>query len=163
MLLPAFGLPTRPTSAITFSSKSRLRTSPSPPGVCSRGAVGRRFEMGVAIAAAAAAGDDDLLADLRQVFQEKLAVGVVDHGAGGNRQDQIRGAAAVAIAAGAGHAILGPPMFAMGQSSEAIDARLGHENDAAAVAAVAAVGPAAGMNFSRRKLRQPLPPLPAAT
>ena len=40
--------------------------------VLARRAVGRRFEVGVALAAAAAAGDDDLLAGLRQVFEQKL-------------------------------------------------------------------------------------------
>ena len=38
VLLPAFGFPRRPTSAITFSSNVMRRFSPTPPAVCSRGA-----------------------------------------------------------------------------------------------------------------------------
>ena len=38
VLLPALGLPIRPTSAITFSSKISRRRSPLSPAVNSRGA-----------------------------------------------------------------------------------------------------------------------------
>ena len=62
---------------------------------------------------------------------------------GGTSDDQVFGAAAVALRAAAVLAALGPPVLAMRERGEAVDARLGDDDDAAAVAAVAAVGPAA--------------------
>ena len=78
-----------------------------------------------------------------QVFEHVAVVGVDDDRAGRHANDQILGAAAVAIGAAAVLAALRSPVFAMRQGGEAVDARLGHHDDAAAVAAVAAVGPAA--------------------
>ena len=49
-------------------------------------------------------------------------------------------------------------MFAMGQRRQAIDARLGHEDDAAAVAAVAAVGSAARNEFLAAKAEAAVAP-----
>ena len=70
--------------------------------------------------------------------------------------------AAVAVGALPGSPRRGLPGLAMGQGGEAVDALAGDEDHAAAVAAVAAVGPAQGTYFSRRKLTQPSPPLPAS-
>ena len=72
---------------------------------------------------------------------------VSHHGAGRDAEDEIFGAAAVAVRALAVLAAAGPPVLAMGERGQAIDAGLGDQHDAAAVAAVAAVGPAAGDVF----------------
>ena len=69
---------------------------------------------------------------------------VEDHRAGRDGKEQVFGRRAVTVVAAAALAAFGLPLLAMGQRGEAIDAFLGHENDAAAVAAVAAVGTAAG-------------------
>ena len=53
----------------------------------------------------------------------------------------------MAVVAAAVLAAVGLPLLAMGQGGEAVDAFAGDEDDAAAVAAVAAVGPAAGDEF----------------
>ena len=111
--------------------------------VLARGLVGGRFEARVAFAAFAAVGGDHLLAGRRQILQHVAVVGVHDDRAGRNADDQIFGAAAVAVGAAAVLAALGAPLLAMGERDEAIDARLGDHDDAAAVAAVAAVGTAA--------------------
>ena len=70
-------------------------------------------------------------------------LGVDDHRAGRHADHQVFGAAAVAIASRAVLAALGPPVLAVGERRQAVDARLGDHDDAAAVAAVAAVRPAA--------------------
>ena len=74
-------------------------------------------------------------------------LGVEDHGAGRNGNQQILGRPAVAADAAAGLAVLGLPLAAMGQGCKAIDPLFGDKDHAAAVAAVAAVGPAAGDVF----------------
>ena len=52
-------------------------------------------------------------------------VGVHDDRAGRNADDEILGAAAVAVGAAAVLAALGAPMLVMGKRDEAVDARLG--------------------------------------
>ena len=69
--------------------------------------------------------------------------GVHHDRAGRNVNDQVFGAAAVALLAAAMLAAFGAPLFAVGQDGQAIDAGLGNHDDAAAVAAVAAIGAAA--------------------
>ena len=145
MLLPAFGLPTSPTSAMIFSSSRSVRASPSPPGVDSRGsAVDGGLEPEVPLAAAAALGHDDPIADGREVLEHETVPGVMDDGAGRNADHQVLGRRAVALRPSAGLTAFGLPVLAVRQGAEAVDVLLGHEDDAAAVAAVAAVGPAAG-------------------
>ncbi len=113
-------------------------------GVLAGGLVGGAFEAGVSLAAASAAGGDDALARRGQVFEDVAVNRVADDGAGWDAEEEVFGAAAVAVGAAAVLAALGAPAFAMGEGGEAVDAGLGHQDDAAAVAAVAAVGPAAG-------------------
>ncbi len=72
---------------------------------------------------------------------------VADHRARRNKDDQIFGRRPVAIRGAAGLAVLGLPKFYVGQGGKAVDAFLGQEDHAAAVAAVAAVGTAAGHEF----------------
>ena len=68
---------------------------------------------------------------------------VEDHRAGRDEDDQIVRTRAVALRAAARLARLGPPMLAMHERRQTVDARLGDDDHAAAVAAVAAVRPAA--------------------
>ena len=85
----------------------------------------------------------DSLARRGQVFQHVAVLGVDDDRAGRHADDEVLGTAAVAVRAAAVLAALGPPVLAMRERRQAVDARLGHHDDAAAVAAVAAVRPAA--------------------
>ncbi len=107
-----------------------------------RGLIGGRLEPRVSFAAFAAAGRHHAIARLREVLQQQVVLVVEDHRAGRDENDQIVGAGAVALGAAARLARLGPPMLAVHQRREAVDARLGDNDHAAAVAAVAAVGPA---------------------
>ena len=143
--MPAFGLPTRPTSAITFSSSRRVRASPGSPGVDWRGArlvddLKRRFPLPPLPPSAATtcspAGE--------RSFSTCPCSASITTVPGGTGITQIVGRAAVAVGAGPRLAVLGLPQAALGQGGEAIDPLLGDEDDAAAVAAVAAVGSAAG-------------------
>ena len=73
VLLPAFGLPIRPTSAMTFSSRMSSRDSGfAAGGELARRAIGRAFEAQVAFAAAAAAGRDDAIAGTRQILEHVM-------------------------------------------------------------------------------------------
>ncbi len=107
-----------------------------------RGAVGGAGESPVAPAAPAAAGDDDFLAGCRQVAEDIAAVAVVDEGARRDTDDQGTGAAAVAVVGAAAPAGFGNPVLAVDDLGEAVSAGHGADDDVAAVAAVAAVGPA---------------------
>ena len=63
--------------------------------------------------------------------------------------------------AGAVAAALGLVVGIEAEVNERVAMRVGDDVDGTARAAVAAVRPARGTNFSRRKLREPLPPSPA--
>ena len=129
---------------MTFSSSRSVRDFARFAGRdLPRGAVGGRLEARVALAPFAAVGGDDLFAGRGQVLEQMPVLGVEDDRAGRNGEDQVFGRRAVAVVAAAAVAAVGLPLLAMGQRGEAIDAFLGQEDDAAAVAAVAAVGPAA--------------------
>ena len=106
--LPAFGAPTRPMSAMSFSSSSTQRSSPGVPfSAWRRRAVGRRREARVAAAAATAAGDDEAGIGLEQLA-DPVAVGMgADHRPGRDANDDVRGAAAVRLAPGAAAARVG--------------------------------------------------------
>ena len=66
MDLPTLGNPTRPTSASSFSSRRRWRSSPGTPVfVFAWGLMGGGGEMRVAASTASAAGDDDALVRVR--------------------------------------------------------------------------------------------------
>ena len=98
--------------------------------------------MRVALAAVAAAGGDDAVAVVRQVFEHEAVLGVDDERARRDFDDQVVGALALLVGAAAGRAAVGPPEAVMGQGGEIVDAIFGDDDHAAAVAAVAAVGPA---------------------
>src|SRR5205085_7618 len=108
-----------------------------------RGAVGGRCEGAIAAPAAAALGGGNLLARLGQVAQHMAALAVDDQGTGGHVDNQIVGTSAMAIGRPAGAAALGAPVLLMHDRRQAVGAGHGAEDDVAAVAAVAAVRPAA--------------------
>jgi hypothetical protein len=97
----------------------------------------------VSPAATASVSDRDLLARLGQIAQDMAPVAVEDEGSGRDGYKEITATLAVTIGAAAGPARLGPPMLAMHDLGQAVGAGHGLDGDVAAVAAVAAVRPAA--------------------
>ena len=71
-----------------------------------------------------------------------LAVGGLHHRAVGHPQDQVAAVGAVAVVAGAALAVLGLDVRAEVEVEQRVHARVDDQHDAAAVAAVAAVGAA---------------------
>ena len=108
-----------------------------------RGAVGRGLVAGVAAAAHAALEEDHALADLGEVGEQRalLVVGE-DLGADRDLDDQIGAAGAGAVGARAALAARGAEMLGVAEVDQRIEARHRLEHDVAALAAVAAVGPA---------------------
>ncbi len=104
----------------------------------------RAREFRVAATALAAAGHADLHPGLDQVLEQRASVAVVDERAGRHADDDVFALLAVAVIAHAGLSGLCVPMMMAGQVDERGKLRIGFEQDASAVAAVAAVGPALG-------------------
>ena len=113
--------------------------------------------------AAAAPGDDDLIARLLEVPEQEAAVAIADQGPLGHLDDDVGAAAAEAIRPLAVLAPLRPPVALMREMGEVGQALHGADHDVSAATAVAAVGAAPGAYFSRRKLMQPSPPVPPET
>ena len=129
---------------MTFSSRVIQRSSPGWPFSTWRGArLVARLEMGVAMPAAAAAGDDDLVAGRLQVAEQVAAVAVADQGPRRDLDDQVLAAAAEAVRALAVLAAVRLPVPLVREVREVGNAFHGADHDVAAVAAVAAVGAAA--------------------
>ena len=163
VLLPAFGLPTSPTSAITFSSRISVRLSPSPPGVNWRGArfvadLNRVFPL----PPRAAAAGDDLIAGGGQVFEHVAGSGIDRRPCRGGRESR-----------GPRHCgrgnwrcrRAGPTRRSSGWRCES-SARLSTPGVATKITLPPLPpsppsGPPRGTYFSRRKLKQPSPPRPA--
>ncbi len=80
VLLPALGLPMRPTSAMTLSSRIRRRCSPLPPGVHSRARLVEDLKAALPLPPLPAGGDD-LLAGFDEVFDYEAGSGVDNDGA----------------------------------------------------------------------------------
>ena len=125
--------------------------------------VGGGGEARVALAAAAAARHHEALAGLGEIAQALAGGFVVDHRA--HRHVEFDGMAlgAGAVAAFAVAAALGLVLRVEAELQQRVFMRIGHQDDVAAAAAIAAAGPPRGTYFSRRKARQPLPPSPAFT
>ena len=103
--------------------------------------------MKIAIAAAPPFADDDFGAVGGEVAEYVAALAVVNDGARRHGDDEIGAVLAVAIGGAAAFAALRSPEFAINEGSEAVGIGVGAEDDAAAVAAVAAVGTAFGDVF----------------
>ncbi len=107
-----------------------------------RGAVGRGFEIGVAEAAIAAARQQDLVADLVEIGQQRFAILFVDLGADRNFQDQVFAAGAVAVLAHAVAAALRLVVLQIAVIDQGIQPVHRARDHVAAMAAVAAIGAA---------------------
>src|SRR6266511_315638 len=109
-----------------------------------RGAVGGGGEARIAATAAGAPGDQELLAGPNEITQQFARVAVGDHGAKRHLENRVGSALAVLVGALAVLAALGGVMALVVKVQEGRDGRIGLEDDAAAVAAVAAVRTASG-------------------
>ena len=129
---------------MSFSSSRTVRASPGSPGVDCRGArLVDDLKRMLPLPPLPPRATTTWSPGCGQVLEHVAVLGVDDHGAGRDGKDQVLGRGPVAIGPGAALAAGGLPLLAMGQGGEAVDALLGHEDHAAAVAAVAAVGAAA--------------------
>ena len=141
--LPTFGNPTRPMSAMIFSSRKRslLLARPAglefPGGLMRRGGVG-----GVAPPALAALGREEDLALLQEIVEDLLPAFLPDDGPDRDAQDDVLAPLSLPVAPLAGLAVLGFVDGVEAEIDERIQVRFGDEEDAPAVAAAAAVRPA---------------------
>jgi hypothetical protein len=110
----------------------------------SRSAIGGRLEPQVSLAPPAAARRRHLVAGAQQVLQHVAFGGIQHHGAGRHLNRQVVAAAAVAARAAAALAACRPPVPTVRERRQAIDSLAGHQHHASAVAAIAAIRPAAG-------------------
>ena len=161
--MPAFGSPTRPASASSFSRSSIQPDSPSSPRSAKRGAW--RVELVKRLLPCPPAppgGDDRPLARLDEVVAAALEA--LDLRAGRHRDDRVVAAGAVALVALAVAAAPGALVGREAQRGEVAARGVADEDDVAAAAAVAAVGPAARARAPRGGTRRtPLPPAPPST
>ena len=143
MDLPAFGNPTSPTSASSFSSSRRLRSSPGlAVFVLGRRLVGGGGEARIAPAAASALGDDEPLARLGEIVTAVRRCR--------RRRPSCRPAPGFdrravppgPVAAFAVTAALGLVLGIEAEMEQRVVVLAGNHDDVAAAAAVAAAGPA---------------------
>ena len=100
--LPAFGMPSRPTSASTFNSSARRAALAGLAArELARRAVDARLEVDVAEAALAAAREHRALAVLGQVGDQLARLLVADDGADRHGQIDVAARRAIAVAPGA--------------------------------------------------------------
>src|SRR5690606_30957806 len=107
-----------------------------------RRAVDRALEMHVAQPALAAVGDQQAVAVADQVADDLVGIDVGDHGPDRHGDEQVLAALAVALLAHAVLAALGAEDLLVAEVHQRVEVAVGHQPDAAAVAAVAAVRPA---------------------
>ena len=162
--LPAFGNPTSPTSASSFSSSRSRCSSPGVPGfMLGRRLVGGGGEPRIAPSAAAAFRDDETLARLGEVEQPLAGVLVVDDGADGHRQLDRLAVVPCPVAALAVTAALGFVLGVEAEMEQGVVVLLATRTTSPPRPPSPPLGPPRGTNFSRRNARQPLPPSPAFT
>jgi hypothetical protein len=108
-------------------------------GGLARRAVERALEVHVALAAVAAAGDQQALAVLHQVADDLVGGDVHHLGADRHADHHVLAGLAVHLAAHAVLAALGAELALVAEVDQRVEVLVGHQPDAAAVAAVAAV------------------------
>ena len=143
--LPTFGNPTRATSASSLSSSRSQRSSPTSPCSAKDGAR-RRFDRNRALPrppCPPAAARHRSPAWTRSASTAPVVVVAHDR-ALGHRHDGVVAAGAVALLALAVGAVAGAAVRVVAEGEQRRDVAVGDEPDVAAVAAVAAVGPALG-------------------
>ena len=110
-----------------------------------------RGEVGIAHAAPAALGQDQALPGGHEVFNEPAAVGVKNPGARGHRHDHRGAVFAVAVLLLAPAAVFRRQDAPALEQAEGAKGRGDFEDDIAAGAAIAAVGPAPGLEAGPEK------------
>ena len=141
--LPAFGMPSRPTSASTFSSSLSSRRSPSLPSVFWRGA-----RLVVDLKCMLPQPPSPPLASstcwpcsVRSATISPSSASMISVPTG-MRSDDVVGALAIAVGAAAVLAVARLVQLGVAVVDQRIDVAVGDRPDAAALAAVAAVGTA---------------------
>ncbi len=128
-----------------------------------RCAIGGRFEVRVAMPAAAAARDNHRLVGSLQIAQHMSSIAVANDGPRRDFDHQVFAAPAEAIRSLAVLAAVGPPVPLVRKVREVGIPFRGAQQNVSPAAAVAAIGPTPWRVLSRRKLRQPSPPSPPRT
>ena len=126
------------------------------------GPVGRRFEMGVAVPAASAARHDHFIAGSLQVAEHVAAVAIANERAGRDLDDQVLARPPEAIGALAVLAAVRLPVPLVRKVGEVGMAFRGAKDDAAAMAAVAAVGAAPRCVFLPAEAEAAVAPIPSS-
>jgi hypothetical protein len=136
-------MPSRPTSASTFSSSFRLLLLARPAGrLLPRRAVDRALEAHVAEAAVAALGDGDDLARYQQLEQLLAGLGVCDDGADRHLERDVVAGRAEHVRA---HAVLAAPGLVPARITvvhERVEIGVGYGEHMPAAATIATVGAA---------------------
>src|SRR5439155_26050853 len=104
-----------------------------------RRAVHGAFEMRVSFARGTAAGGNDAVAVMRQIFESETFLGINDKGPWRHFDDKVCGATALLVRPTAGRTTGGPPKAVMSQRRQIIHAILSYDHHAAALAAIAPV------------------------
>ena len=145
VLLPAFGYPTRPTSARSFSRNRSTRCSPGSQAQTSRRAVRRRRERRVSSTSSSAARDEHAISDVAQVRERNqfIAMLVVDDGPRRNLEFHVCAAITGAVGAQTVLAALRIEFWMETVRDERVLVLAGDEVDRSARAAVPAVRAAA--------------------
>src|SRR5207249_709257 len=108
--------------------------------VLARRAVGGSGEGFVPSPAGSAFGDDHFLPRFGEVAEDVAAFAVVEDGSGRHRDDDVRAIPSGLLGSAAWSAADGPPMFSIDDLGQTVGAGDGADDDAAAMAAVTAVG-----------------------
>ena len=162
--LPALGMPSSPTSASTINSSSRVRLlARRTVGKLARRAIGAALEVDVAQAVVAALGHQQTLSVGQHLADHLFGIHVLDPGTHRDPHQQILALAPGHLAPHAVLAPLGTMVTGVTEIHQGVQSLVTHQVDAAAVAAVTAVGTTLGDVFFTAKLAAPLPPSPAST
>ena len=130
-----------------FQLQRHLNVLAGHTGLCKLGDLaGRRCKVRVAVAASAALCNGDRVM-IRQVCNDKAALGVLDDGAQRHLDDQIFGVLAVAQACTALAAFRGNVLALVAEIHQGGQVIVHHKNNVAAAAAIAAVRAASGHEF----------------
>ena len=133
-----------PASAMTFSSRMTQRSSPGTPGSHSRGV--RLVAVANQVLPRPPRPPRQMTTSspaCDQIAQHMAAIAVDDDRSRRHGNDEVVALFAVLVGAGAGPAIHCFPEFAIDNLGQAVGPGHGAEDDIAAIAAVAAIGPAA--------------------
>ena len=117
--------------------------------------------MDIALTTTATLSDQQALSVFGQVADLFVGLDAGYHGTDRNANGRVAAGLARHLAAHAVIATLGAKHALVAEVDQGVESFVGNQPDASARSAVAPIRAPNGMNFSRRKLTQPLPPLPA--